>query len=634
LERRRGQRWRSTSWSGSGTTVYYRSAASTGSFTTTATATDSASGIDGYTFPALGTSWTSTPGAEGVITYSWSGTPAAPGTKDITATNNASGTSANASFTPTSDDTAPSAGTVTYLDGTTAASTVSVSFTTGTDAGSGIGTRVLQRSSATLSGASCGTFGSFETVTGGTNPSSPHVDSVTAGSCYQYRYLVADNVGNQDMATSASVVKVALSYAATVAGTSGPLSYWRLGGTGTLGSYDTFTGSGGTLLTSHTGEIGATWAYHAGSANTEQISNANRARRDGSGYSINYTTATPASADYSVEAELYVRTNLSGDRVGVIGRLDTATSSFYMSRWEPENTSWNLIEYTNGTPSYLGSVTGQPALSGGSTYKLRLTMTGTSLQLHVDGVLTVSATDSTLTAAGNAGIMDGEVGGSANKSNTKGIHFDSFQVTPSSYPRVVDTFGTNTGDFYAGPTLGVAGAMPSDSNTAVLFDGVDDYAVVAREISTDFSIESWFKSTQAAGVTCTHWWYGMRLVDAEVAGGNDDFGTSLCDGRIIAGVGSGADTSVVSGTGYNDGGWHNVVMTRSATTGLFELFIDGASAASTTTHTRPLTASAIISFGRSQSGGFHFAGTLDEVAVYTTVLSGATVTAHYNAGLL
>jgi hypothetical protein len=261
-------------------------------------------------------------------------------------------------------------------------------------------------------------------------------------------------------------------------------------------------------------------------------------------------------------------------------------------------------------------------------------MTGTSLQLHVNGVLTVSATDGTLTAAGKAGIMDGEVGGSASKTDVKGIHFDSFQVAPSSYPRVVDSVGTNTGDYFGGPTLGAAGAMPSDSNTAVQFDGVDDYATVARQISTDFSIEFWFKSTQTAGATCTQWWQGTRLVDAEISGGNDDFGTSLCGGRVIAGVGGSADLSVFSGTGYNNGSWHHVVMTRSATTGVFQLFVDGSSVGSTTAHTRPLTASAILSFGRSQVPDGYFAGTMDEVAVYTTALSGATVTAHYDAGLL
>jgi hypothetical protein len=204
-----------TYWSGAGSTVFYRSAAASGSFTATASATDAASGIASYGFPALGTNWTSTPGSLGVNTYSWSGAPAAPGTKSVTATNNADGTSAGTSFTLTADDTAPTAGTVTYFNGTQSGTTISVTFTTGTDAGSGIGTRLLQRASATLTGSTCGSYGAFGTVANGTNPTSPLDDTVTAGNCYQYQYVVADNVGNTHTATSASVTKVSPAVCAT-----------------------------------------------------------------------------------------------------------------------------------------------------------------------------------------------------------------------------------------------------------------------------------------------------------------------------------------------------------------------------------------------------------------------------------
>lgn len=191
-----------------GTTVYYNSG-TTGSFTVTASSTDAQSGIASYTYPTAGTGWTSTPGALGVNTYSWTSAPAAPGTKNITATSNAGTASANSPVTFTADNTAPSAGTVGYLNGVYSGSTISVSFTTGTDAGSGLGTRLLQRATATLSGTTCGTFGSFTTITGGTNPaSSPVVDTVaTTGACYMYRYVVTDNVGNQHIATSVNVAR-------------------------------------------------------------------------------------------------------------------------------------------------------------------------------------------------------------------------------------------------------------------------------------------------------------------------------------------------------------------------------------------------------------------------------------------
>ena len=57
----------------------------------------------------------------------------------------------------------------------------------------------------------------------------------------------------------------------------------------------------------------------------------------------------------------------------------------------------------------------QPNLTVGQTYRVRLEMTGTTtttLKLYVNGVLMLTATDSTspFTAAGKAGIMDGETG--------------------------------------------------------------------------------------------------------------------------------------------------------------------------------------------------------------------------------
>ena len=59
------------------------------------------------------------------------------------------------------------------------------------------------------------------------------------------------------------------------------------------------------------------------------------------------------------------------------------------------------------------------------------------------------------------------------KSATTGLHFDNFQVKPSTYPRAADSKGSNTGDYMNDPTLGVTGAFSGD--TAARFDGVNEY---------------------------------------------------------------------------------------------------------------------------------------------------------------
>jgi hypothetical protein len=624
-----------TYWS-SGSTVYYRTAAASGQFTATASATDTASGIlsSGYGFPtSLGTNW-STSGTTTSRTYSWSGSPAPPGTNSVTATNNATLTSAGTSFTLTADDTAPATGTVTYLSGATSGTPVSVTFTSGTDTGgSGIGTRLLQRAAAPLSSGVCGSYGSFTTVTGGTNPTSPLSDTVpNRGFCYVYQYVVQDNVGNPaPLATSPNVVTVP-TYLDFIKGTTGLVSHWRLGDS--LTASDTFTDTAGVTLQSHTAAIGSPWTKHAASTTDAVITNSNRIRKNGSSTlgALYYSSGVPASADYTVQADVYrPGSEVTNDLVGIVGRLDTANAlgTYYGAVYDKTAGSWVLYSMDNGVKASLGTPY-NASLSNGVSYHVSLDMNGSTIRLLVNGTQRVSATDSTVTAAGRAGVTMGFGASNTTVDNTTGMHLDNFQVSAS----VADSWGTNTGSYLNGPTPGVAGALAGDSNTAVTFDGTNDYATVARQISDDFSIEFWFKSTAGNG-TSTGWWQGAGLIDAEGATPAHDFGVSLrSDGRIVAGVGdpSGGSTSIVSSTTSGDNGnWHHVVFTRTKGSGALTLYVDGASAATGIGSTASLTSPANIDFGRILTGSRYLSGSMDEIAVYNMVLSAATVTEHNDA---
>lgn len=194
-------------WSGTGTAVYYRPGASGGGFQVTASSLDTSAGTSAYAFPALPTGWTASSGGSGAETYSWStANPVAPsGAVSVTATNYA-GLAATSTFTATPDSTAPAGGSVSYVNGSTTATSATITLVAATDSGSGIATALLERASAILSAGSCGAFGAFATIA--TSPASTVSDPVTAGNCYQYRYVVTDNVGNQSIFTSASVLKV------------------------------------------------------------------------------------------------------------------------------------------------------------------------------------------------------------------------------------------------------------------------------------------------------------------------------------------------------------------------------------------------------------------------------------------
>lgn len=108
------------------------------------------------------------------------------------------------------DTTVPSGGSITYIDGYYTSASVALAVSDGSDAGSGIdtSTRTVQRKSATLSAGSCGTYGSFGTIsTTGSYPSLTDT-SVASGNCYIYEYLISDVAGNQATYTSSNVVKV------------------------------------------------------------------------------------------------------------------------------------------------------------------------------------------------------------------------------------------------------------------------------------------------------------------------------------------------------------------------------------------------------------------------------------------
>lgn len=143
----------------------------------------------------------------------------------------------------TVDNTGPTGGSVSYTNGYVTTASVSVTFANGTDTPSGVNTATtqLQRAATTLTNGSCGTFGQFANV-GPAAPSSPYADtSVASGNCYQYRYVVADNLGNTTTYTSASVVKVdtsAATFTVTATGTNvsatGMTIFFKNGGSGSF----------------------------------------------------------------------------------------------------------------------------------------------------------------------------------------------------------------------------------------------------------------------------------------------------------------------------------------------------------------------------------------------------------------
>ncbi len=101
----------------------------------------------------------------------------------------------------------------------------------------------------------------------------------------------------------------------------------------------------------------------------------------------------------------------------------------------------------------------------------------------------------------------------------------------------------------------------------------------------DFTLEWWMKATQAENTSsaCRSgagdlWIFGNILFDRDVFGPGDygDYGISLAGGRIAFGVNRGGTGFTLCGTSnVADGRWHHIAVTRRASDGQMQIFVDG-----------------------------------------------------------
>lgn len=189
---------------------------------------------------------------------------------------------------------------------------------------------------------------------------------------------------------------------------------------------DSLTGSG--ALTSHTGETGASWTYHASFPSSSiTLDGSGGVYATDAGVNIAYASGTPASADYSVIIPFDVLSHISDTYVGAIGRLNTSTGDFYWADYHQASGAWRLSKFISGQ-TILDSQT--ETLATGS-YELKLHMVGTTISLYAresggSWVLKCQQTDSSLSAAGKAGMI---IGGAVMGTST-GYHITNITGGP------------------------------------------------------------------------------------------------------------------------------------------------------------------------------------------------------------
>lgn len=198
--------------------------------------------------------------------------------------------------------------------------------------------------------------------------------------------------------------------------------------------YDNFTDVNNTLLTAHTGEIGATWTKHGTGAGFIRI-NTNRIYNAGAQFdeAMYYGSGVPQTADYDVEGTVYVAST-ADSLISVMGRLSTSANTFYQAFHYKESSGptniWALGKRVAGVSTTLGTYT--QVLSAAQSYRVRLEMRGTTLRVYVDDVERISTIDSSITAVGRAGVR---VYSDVVPSSSTGLHMDSINVHEAPFLR-------------------------------------------------------------------------------------------------------------------------------------------------------------------------------------------------------
>ena len=200
----------------------------------------------------------------------------------------------------------------------------------------------------------------------------------------------------------------------------------------------------------------------------------------------------------------------------------------------------------------------------------------------------------------------------------------------------IDLAGSNPPFYGAGVSTvtpgGVIGSIASASN----FTGANTSIVSSSStspLSSGMSQELWFNTTGSTG---------GKLIGY---GNNKDIDSTITDrnvyltnaGKIVFGVYSGKARTVISPKAYKDGAWHHMVATL-GDDGM-KLYVDGELVGSDASTTAGRSYSGywriggdIINGWPSNPSASYFTGQLNDVAVYSSVLTADQVAAHYTAG--
>ena len=208
-----------------------------------------------------------------------------------------------------------------------------------------------------------------------------------------------------------------------------------------------------------------------------------------------------------------------------------------------------------------------------------------------------------------------------------------YRLGESSGTTASDTSGNGYNGTYSasGVTYAQTGVVVGDSNTAVKFDGTAGYVALPSGLHvgglTALSVEAWVNLTSINAGTYPH------IVAADEPDSSNNGMMLFLDASVKAitfQVGNGTTAlNCYEYTTLTTGTWYHLVGTYDGAN--IRIYFNGVLANTVALAGSIGTPSTAMTIARSSTGaGAYFPGIIDEVAIYNSVLSGATILNHYN----
>ncbi len=378
----------------------------------------------------------------------------------------------------------------------------------------------------------------------------------------------------------------------------------------------------------------------------------------------------PGTASFSVEFWLNPSSTNSTLWRPVLSKEDPGanmSSRQGWAMWLAPDTNLLSMERWNGSSQH--AVASTLGILAGSWYHVAATYDGSTIRLYVNGRLDSSLASSLSLNDHSVPLQFGSVGSYSDPSwyskyggllDDVAVYSTALSATqvrthynagrcskdgvladvPVGYWRLGESSGTTAldgvrgrhGTYVNGPTLGVAGALNGDANTAVTFNGSSQYASVPYDAAlnpSQFSLEVWARPSGGSQ-------YRTVVSSLEDAGGGTSWRgywlginpSNRWEAEVSQSGGS--VTALTSPGTASTSTWTHLCLTYDGTTMRF--YVDGLLVGSQTTSYRQVLAVPLTIGAGMYNGGTAselFPGSVDEVTVYGSALSLARVQAHY-----